>query len=99
METLARVGETLSASTGAATPQASTRPLQMPVGDKTVAVLSFRNGGPPEDDYLADGVTVPPDGFAMLDEVMVAVTCGACLRASEGERRALQNPAYRPADT
>jgi len=27
------------------------------VGEKTVAVLPFRNGGPPEDEYLADGVT------------------------------------------
>ena len=25
--------------------------------DKTIAVLPFKNGGPPEDDYLADGVT------------------------------------------
>jgi TolB-like protein/tRNA A-37 threonylcarbamoyl transferase component Bud32 len=25
--------------------------------DKTVAVLPFKNGGPPEDEYLADGVT------------------------------------------
>jgi serine/threonine-protein kinase len=25
--------------------------------DKTIAVLPFKNGGPPEDDYLADGIT------------------------------------------
>ncbi len=33
-------------------PAAATRP-----GDKTVAVLPFRNAGPPEDEYLADGLT------------------------------------------
>jgi len=56
-EALARVAETLSASGGAASPPATTQVLHLPVGDKTVAVLSFRNGGPAEDDYLADGVT------------------------------------------
>ena len=56
-EALARVAETLGASGGAASPPATTQVLHLPVGDKTVAVLSFRNGGPPEDDYLADGVT------------------------------------------
>lgn len=33
-------------------PAAATRP-----GDKTLAVLPFRNAGPPGDDYLADGLT------------------------------------------
>ena len=28
-----------------------------PPGDKTVAVLPFRNAGPPEDEYVADGIT------------------------------------------
>jgi len=31
--------------------------LTGPAVDKTVAVLPFKNGGPPEDEYLADGVT------------------------------------------
>jgi serine/threonine protein kinase len=44
----------------AASPRAPLRPVL--VGDtqpgaKTVAVLPFKNGGPPEDDYLADGLT------------------------------------------
>jgi len=58
-QTLARIGDALNAS-GVATlvpVPAPAQRLRMPVGDKTVAVLSFRNGGPPEDDYLADGVT------------------------------------------
>jgi serine/threonine-protein kinase len=32
-------------------------PTATPVGDKTVAVLPFRNGGPSDDEYLADGLT------------------------------------------
>ncbi len=32
-------------------------PTHTPPGDKTVAVLPFRNGGPADDDYLADGLT------------------------------------------
>lgn len=41
-----------SAAWQAPSPAEPTRP-----GDKTLAVLPFRNAGPPEDDYLADGLT------------------------------------------
>ena len=40
-------------------PAAPTRP-----GDKTLAVLPFRNSGPPEDDYLADGLTEDTNRYA-----------------------------------
>jgi len=43
-------------------PQANARVVSLPPRDedganKTVAVLPFRNAGPPEDDYLVDGLT------------------------------------------
>jgi TolB-like protein len=53
----------ISTSSGAAsdTPAPSWRPAlpvdPTPVGDKAVAVLPFKNAGPPEDQYIADGLT------------------------------------------
>jgi len=56
-EAFARLADSLNVSSAASSPHLTAPSLQTPVGDRTVAVLSFRNGGPPEDAYLADGVT------------------------------------------
>ena len=49
---------TLVAPTGSSSTPAPTPPAaQTAPGEKTVAVLPFRNSGPPDDEYLAEGLT------------------------------------------
>ncbi|MRG95247.1 protein kinase domain-containing protein [Polyangium spumosum] len=48
---------TLVANTGAPSAGTPTPAAQTSPGEKTVAVLPFRNGGPPDDAYLAEGLT------------------------------------------
>jgi len=50
---------TLPAAAGSihAPPPRAYAETSTPPGDKTVAVLPFRNGGPSDDEYLADGLT------------------------------------------
>ncbi len=62
-----------------------------PHAEKTLAVLPFRNGGPPEDEYLAEGLTEDLiDGLSMLPDLRVR-SRGAVmhLRGKTGDPRDL----------
>ncbi|WP_394827095.1 protein kinase domain-containing protein [Pendulispora albinea] len=68
-----------------AKPAAPTRPslplLETPPGDKKVAVLPFQNGGRPEDDYLASGLTEDLiDTLSVMDGIRVR-PLGAAINA------------------
>lgn len=52
------VGTLVTPSVSAPQPMSTPTPsVQTSPGEKTVAVLPFRNSGPPDDDYLAEGLT------------------------------------------
>ena len=61
-------------------PDAPSLPSVTHTAEKTLAVLPFRNGGPPEDEYLADGLTEDLiDTLSMTREVRVR-SRGAVMR-------------------
>jgi TolB-like protein/predicted Ser/Thr protein kinase len=58
-EVAAQLSQMTLPAVGAPPPPPPRAPLPAPTatGEKSVAVLPFRNGGPPEDEYLAEGLT------------------------------------------